>query len=278
MPSTPKRLTPEGMARWQRKETWTIYQTAFLLCGYEAPADMRAEGPTPDEVREAAENMGCARITGRPGSIGPEDENGLKYMLGQSDVLAWAASAYPGFLRLAVPAGQIHHADAQTTITLPASTRVVPTMAIPLLIAGAFHPGDDPNGTEVQPALRSHARMLNTAARDGAVQVVSYHGEPIRIGTEDAADCAGTFLAVNELARYLSGLAVPIALHIGGPEVQESVRKVRLALPAAASTMHRSDWESKRALQSRRSSFSTTGLISCPSSQSRTERRVVELR
>lgn len=103
-------------------------------------------------------------------------------------------------------------------------------MRILALIAEAFHPGADPNGTDYQVALRSHARMLNKAAREGAVQVVSFHGEPITIGTEDAATCAGAFVAVAELERYHATLAVPVALHVGGPEVQEAKAPAR-ALP-----------------------------------------------
>lgn len=225
MPNTPKRLTPEAVTRWRRKDTWTIYETAFLLCGYEPPTDMRAETQTPDEVRETAENMGRARIAGHLRTIGPEDDNGRKYMLRQHDVVAWAASAYPEF-PLALKSGE-HTTSVRTratsplpAITLPAGTLRVPTMALPALIAEAFHPGVDPNGTEFQAALRSHTRMLNKAARNGTVRVVSYHGEPITIGTEDAATCAGAFLAVSELERYLAELAVPLALRIGEPEVQ----------------------------------------------------------
>ena len=233
MPNTPKRLTPEAVTRWRRKDIWTIYETAFLLCGYEPPADMRAEKQTPDEVREAAENMGRARIAGRLRTIGPEDENGRKYMLRQRDVNEWAASAYPEFLRTAVLAAHNPHTDPLPAITLPAGTRVVPTMAIPMLIAEAFHPGADPNSTEFQAALRAHTRLLDKAARDGVVRVVSYYGEPITLDTADASGCAGAFLAVTELERYLAELAVPIALRIAEPEVQES-----LANPMPAPERH----------------------------------------
>ena len=117
--------------------------------------------------------------------------------------------------------------DHSLEFTLPAGTRVVPTLAIPLLIAEAFHPGADPNGTEFQAALHSHNRMLNKAARDGTVRVASYHGEPITLDTADATGCAGAFLTVTELARYLSELTVPIALRSGEPEVQEPPQPAR---------------------------------------------------
>ena len=230
MPNTPKRLTPEAVTRWRRKDTWTIYETAFLLCGYEPPADMRAEQQTPNEVREAAENMGRARIAGHLRTIGPEDDNGRKYMLRQRDVIAWAAITYPEFPLAALNAAQNPHTDGPTAITLPAGTRVVPTMTIPLLIAEAFHPGTDPDGTDFQAALRAHTRLLNKAACGGAVRVISYHGEPITIDAEDVTGSAGAFLAVTELARYLAELAVPVALRIGVPEVQKSEPPAR-ALP-----------------------------------------------
>ena len=122
--------------------------------------------------------------------------------------------------------------DHRLEITLPAGTRVAPTLAIPLLIAEAFHPGADPNSTEFQAALRSHTRMLNKAVREGAVIVVSYHGEPITLDTADATGCAGAFLAVTELERYLAELAVPVALRIGEPEVQEPPQPAR-AVPVS---------------------------------------------
>ncbi len=226
MPNTPKRLTPEAVTRWRRKDIWTIYETAFLLCGYEPPADMRAEKQTPDEVREAAENMGRARIAGRLRTIGPEDENGRKYMLRQRDVNEWAASAYPEFLRTAVLAAHNPHTDPLPAITLPAGTRVVPTMAIPRLIAEAFHPGADPNGTAFQAALRSHTRLLDKAARDGTVRVVSFYGEPLDLSATGFA-VAGAHVTVDELCRYLAGLPVPVALRIGEPEVQEPAQEAR---------------------------------------------------
>ncbi len=106
MPNTPKRLTSEAVTRWRRKDTWTLCETAFLLCGYEPPVDMRAEKQTPQEVRKVAENMGRARIAGHLRTIGPEDDNRRKYMLRQHDVFAWAACAYPEFplaLRIGEP-------------------------------------------------------------------------------------------------------------------------------------------------------------------------------
>ncbi len=215
MPNTPMRLTPEGVTRWRRKDTWTIYETAFLLCGYEPPADMRAERQTPDEVREAAENMGRARIAGHLRTIGPEDDNGRKFMLRQRDVIAWAARNFPEFPFNPNPTARPRHTGVLPQIVLPADTLIVPTMEVAALIAQAFHPHADPSSTEYQAALRSHARMLNTAAREGAVQVISYHGESIQITTEEATGCAGAFLSVAELERYLAELQVPIALRTG---------------------------------------------------------------
>ena len=111
--------------------------------------------------------------------------------------------------------------NTQTTaspeIVLPAGTAVVPTLAVPTLIAQALHPGADPDDTAFQAALRSHVRMLNKAARAGTVRVVSFYGEEITFDDADAAGTAGAFLTVAELTRYLSTLPLPIALRSGGP-------------------------------------------------------------
>ena len=104
-------------------------------------------------------------------------------------------------------------------IPLPAGTRVVPTLAIPLLVATAFHPGADPNSTGFQAALRSHTRLLDKAARDGTVRVVSFYGEPLDLSATGFA-VAGAHVTVDELCRYLAGLPVPVALRIGEPELQ----------------------------------------------------------
>lgn len=237
---TAKRLTPEAVIRWRRKDTWTIYETGFLLCGYESPSDMRAERENPDDVRETAENMGGTPIAGRLRTIGPEEENGRKYMLRQRDVIASAASAYLEFplaaaAAAAIPAARNLPTDRLPSITLPAGMHIVPTMALPALIAEAFHPGADPDGTDIQAALRAYARMLNKAAQDGRVTVVPQHGEPITLGTADATGCAGAYLTVAELERHLSELAVPIALRIGEPGAQEPVQAY--AQPARADAL-----------------------------------------
>lgn len=223
MPNTPKRLTPDAVTRWRRKDTWTIYETAFLLCGYEPPADMRAEKQTPDEVREAAENMGRAQIAGRLRTIGPEDENGRKYMLRQRDVIAWAANTYPEILRPAAPAAQNSHTDPLPTVTLPTGTRVVLALHIPKLIASALHPADGPETEQTDAyqlglatAEHEHTEMLDEAASAGKLNLISYNGRPIPGGFLGA----GVFVAISELERYLAGLALPIALRIGEPEVQ----------------------------------------------------------
>lgn len=111
MSNEPKRLTPADITRWKRKDVWTIYETAYLLCGYAPPEDLRAERSTPSDVREAAEDVGRARIAGHLRTVGPEDDNGRKYMLRQRDVIAWAASAHPEFLRTDTPAAQSPHTD-----------------------------------------------------------------------------------------------------------------------------------------------------------------------
>lgn len=76
-------------------------------------------------------------------------------------------------------------------------------------------------------AEHEHTEMLKEAAGAGRLNLISYNGRAIPRGFLGA----GVFVAVSELERYLAGLAVPISLRIGAPEVQASEPAAR-AKPA----------------------------------------------
>lgn len=154
---------------WQRRDIWTVRETAFLLCGR-----LPDSGATSDEdLKAAVDAIFRAIAAGALNIVGDHNAADTLYnaqKLRPAAVVAWAAGRFARFPFRPVPTDAAAPA-LMFELRLPTTVHAVTVGEIPSMTAAAIWPentraADLPNITSFQKQVRSRARPLELTKQD----------------------------------------------------------------------------------------------------------------